>query len=606
MSAARFSSSSPAPRGLLARARRLLPYLSPYRGRIAVAALALLVQTAALLACPLLVVRVLDLALRGQGVDASGATASIDLAGLQLLAVFTLEAIASFLRAYLLTSIAERVVFDLRTDLYRHLQTLSMAFHSTRAAGELASHLSSDVTQLRLMLTHSLDSMVREVLLLVGAIAVLVSMNAFYSLFILALVAVTVATTYALGRRIDRDSQHIQDSLAGAMTVVEQGLHGVHVVKSFGREAHEVERYRGALFTSFRASLRMAAGTSLLSSTMGFLSWLFVGGVMWFGAREVIAGRLTLSMITGFLFYGLTIASAVRLLGEAFGQATAALGGMRRVFELFDTAPTVQDAPAAEPLPSCAGALVFDGVSFAYSAEAPVLDGIHLEIPAGEVLALVGPSGAGKSTLCHLLPRFYDPTAGAVLLDGLDLRELRQADLRAHIGVVPQDPTLLGGTVRENILYGKLDATEDELVAAARAANAHDFIMELPGGYDAPVGARGTSLSGGQRQRIAIARAILKDPRILLLDEPTSALDNESERLVQDALHRLMQGRTTIIIAHRLSTIRMAHRIAVLDRGRLVELGRHADLLRAGGLYARLHSTQLLPTPGDAPPLLGA
>jgi ATP-binding cassette, subfamily B, bacterial MsbA len=582
--------------GSLARWRCLLPYLRPYRGRIALATVALLVQTAALLACPLLVVCVLDIALHAQDV------AALDQAGALLLAVFTIEAAASFLRSYLLTYIAERVVYDLRTDLYRHLQALSMDFHSTSPAGDLASRLSSDVTQLRTMLTTSLDTIVRESLLLVGAVVVLVKLNALYSVFILALVAVTVLTTYSLGNRIHCESQRIQDFLASAMAVVEQGLHGVYAVKSFGRESHEVERYRGAMHRSFRASLRMAFSTSLLGSAMGFLSWGFVGGVMWFGGREVIAGRLTVSMITGFLFYGLTIASAVRLLGEAFGQASAALGGMRRVFELLDTPPTVQDVPGAASLPACAGHIAFESVSFGYSASAPVLEGITLQVPAGQILALVGPSGAGKSTLCHLIPRFYDPTAGTVRVDGHDLRSLAQGALRAHIGVVPQDPTLLDGTIRENLLYGKLDATEDELIAAARAANAHDFIVSCPGGYDARVGPRGTNLSGGQRQRIAIARAILKDPRILLLDEPTSALDNESERLVQEALHRLMQGRTTLIIAHRLSTIRMAHRIAVLDQGRLAELGTHPDLLMAGGLYARLHATQFQPAEAGATP----
>ncbi|MEZ4621982.1 MAG: ATP-binding cassette domain-containing protein [Caldilineaceae bacterium] len=313
---------------------------------------------------------------------------------------------------------------------------------------------------------------------------------------------------------------------------------------------------------------------------------------MWYGSREVMAGRLTIAMITGFLIYGISIATSLGGLGGLYGQVSAAIGGVARVFEILDTQPTIVDRPAAVDLPTVRGQLWLDNVSFSYDGETPILRNIALRINAGEILALVGPSGAGKSTLFNLLPRFYDPTGGAIYVDGYDLRQVTQQSLRDQLAIVPQETMLFGGTIRENILYGKLDASEEELIAAAKAANAHDFIVAAPDGYGTVVGERGMNLSGGQRQRIAIARAILKDPAILLLDEATSALDNESEELVQEALNRLMQGRTTIIIAHRLSTIKVAHRIAVMDAGQIVELGSHDELMAKQGLYERLYTMQ--------------
>lgn len=569
---------------------RLFGYLRPYWGRMILATLALLLATGLGLAFPALIVQLLD------SVTSTGTTSQLNLLAGALIGVFLLQAAFTFLQSYLLTYIGERIVLDLRTSLYSHLQQLSLAFYAERRVGDLVSRLSSDVTQMRTMLTSNLTTLLSQLVTLIGSIAIVFTMNARFTFFILALLPVLIGVAVLFGRRISRGSTQLQDELAASTVVAEEGLQGIRVVKSFGREGYETARYHGAMGQTFQAALRMGVFNSLFGAVMMFLGFSTIAAIMWYGGREVIAGRLTLAMITGFLIYGISIATSLGGLGALYGQLSAALGGVTRVFELLDTAPTVQDQPGAIDLPAVRGQISLHNVAFSYDGAAPVLQSISLHINPGEILALVGHSGAGKSTLFNLLPRFYDPTSGAIYIDGYDLRRVTQQSLRDQIAIVPQETMLFGGTIRENILYGKLTASEEELIAAAKAANAHDFIMAFPDGYATTVGERGMNLSGGQRQRIAIARAILKDPAILLLDEATSALDNESEELVQEALNRLMQGRTTIIIAHRLSTIKVAHRIAVLEAGQVVELGSHATLLAQQGIYARLYAMQFRPT----------
>jgi ATP-binding cassette, subfamily B, bacterial MsbA len=567
--------------------RRLFGYLAPYRGRMAVAIVTLMLGSALGLVFPWIIQNLVDTVLT------SGDRQQLNRITLLLLGTFLLRSIFTYFQVYYLTYVGERIIADLRAQVYQHLHRLSLHFFANRRIGELVSRLSSDVTLVRAALTNNVASVLGQSLTFIGSLVLMLVLNWRLSLFILVLAPAIVASAAVFGARLRRLSTEVQDRLADSTAQAEEALSAVRVVKAFNREGYEAGRYQEQVEKTFQATLRMTIIRAAFGPLIAFLSFAALGGVLWFGGQEVLAGRLTGGALVAFLVYGINIGAAMGTFTGLYTQIQEALGASRRIFEVLDEQPDIQDAPGAVALPALVGNIRFEDVSFTYeTGEAHVLHNIHLEITPGEILALVGPSGAGKSTLFNLIPRFYDPSSGRVLVDGYDLRQVKLDSLRSQIGLVPQETQLFSGSVQDNLRYGRLSASDAELEAAARAANAEEFILRLPHGYQTLVGERGVKLSGGQRQRVAIARAILKDPRILLLDEATSSLDSESEGLVQDALERLMQGRTTVVIAHRLSTVQKAHRIAVLDGGRLVELDRHDDLLALNGLYARLYRLQ--------------
>lgn len=566
--------------------RRMIGYLSPYKLRLAVALVATLISAGLGLVFPEVIQRVVDSVLEEQNL------ALLNQVTVFLLVIFFLRSITSLIETYNLNYIGERVLVDLRTALYRHLQGMSMGFFTERRVGELVSRISSDVTVMRGVLTNNVNTAVQQTFTTLGAVVIMFWLNWRLSLFIVALIPLVVLAGFGFGFFLRRISTEVQDEIAGATVVAEEVFQNIREVKSFVREPYEIERYDGAIARAFNAAVRLLRIRAVFGPTMGFLAFGGLSLVLWFGGREVLADRLTGGELIQFLFYGVTVAGSFSALVGLYTQFQEAIGATKRVFQIMDTPPIVQDKPGARTVNHVEGRVTFKDVTFTYDDKQDVLRNINLDIAPGEILALVGPSGAGKSTTFNLIPRFYDPTSGSVCLDGIDLRDITQASLREQIGIVPQETLLFGGTIRENIRYGRLEATEEELIAAAKAAHAHEFITQLTDGYETVVGERGIKLSGGQRQRVAIARAILKNPRILLLDEATSSLDSESENLVQEALANLMQNRTTVIIAHRLSTIRVADRIAVLDQGQIVELGTHDELMAQGQLYAKLYEMQ--------------
>ncbi len=565
---------------------RLYEIARPYRGRFLLAMGFTLLGSMLWLVVPLGLRELLD------AVFEAGDRSLLNWLALGLISLFLVQVIFGFLGSYWLEWIGEKLITDLRRQLYAHLQRLGLRFFSEQRLGDITSRLTNDVASVRTAATSSIVDALTQTISLVGSIGLMVVLNWRLSLAIFITVPIVSLATRYYGERIRKLSRTVQDRLADTTAVAEEALAAIRVVKSFAREPFEIDRYNTATDVLFDTARKRALLSNLFWSSIGLIFMGVMIGIFWFGGIEVLNGRLTTGDLVAFIFYAFNIARSVGGMSRLYTSFNTAAGASERIFELLDEVPEVADAPDSTSMPLIRGEVRFENVGFRYSEMAEVLKGVSFTAAPGEVVALVGPSGAGKTTLMNLIPRFYDVTDGAVLIDGIDIRTVTQDSLRAQIALVPQDVHLFGSSILENIRYGRLDATDQEVMAAAVAANADTFIRSFADGYASTVGERGVKLSGGQRQRIAIARAILRDPKILLLDEATSALDSESEAAVQAALERLMVGRTSFIIAHRLSTVRHADRILVLDAGCIVESGTHEALIQKSGLYQRLYELQ--------------
>ena len=573
--------------------RRLATLARPEAGALVAGTVSLAVGTGATLLYPQAIRLVIDGALgRGSRILGSG-SGLLDRAALALAALALVQGVAGALRQALFSLAGERVVARLRRDLHRHILDQEIAFFDERRTGELTSRLAADTVALQSAVSANVSMALRNLAMVVGGVGFL-----FYTSPSLTLVMLSVSPAVAAGavvyaRRIRRLSRDAHDALAAAGEIAEESISGVRTVRSFDAEGREAARYGGAIQRAFAlARRRVLAGSAFLAGAMTG-AYFSVAMVLWYGGRLVAREALSVGGLTSFLVYALFVAMSLWALADLWADFHRALGAAERVFELQDRVPRLPIGGGVIPA-RVEGHLSLESIHFSYPArpDSPVLRGLDLDIQPGEIVALVGPSGAGKSTVAALVARMYDPERGRIRLDGRDLRELDPHWLRQRIGAVSQEPILFSTTIADNIRYGRPQASDAEVEAAARAANAHEFIAGFPGAYSTPVGERGLQLSGGQKQRVAIARAVLKDPRVLLLDEATSALDAESEQLVKEALERLMAGRTTLIIAHRLSTVMGADRVVVLEAGQVVQHGSHASLLREDGPYRRLVERQ--------------
>jgi ATP-binding cassette subfamily B protein len=568
------------------------PYLLRHKGVLAAGVLALLVAAAATLTVPLAVRRMIDLGFSDVAPDL------MDKYFATLVGVGLILALASAARFYCVNWLGERVVADIRRDVFKHLTSLSPAFYEISHSGEVMSRLTADTTQVKAAASTVISQTLRNIIVLVGASVMMVVTSPKLSLAVLIALPFIVLPLVAYGRTVRALSRNAQDRLAEASAYASESLGQVRVLQAFTHEKAASERFGAALERSFAAATARTRARARLTAIVIFLVFVSVVGVLWYGAQDVMSGAMTAGRLSQFVLYAVLAAAAVGGLSEVWGELTQAAGAAERLGELLQVQSKVTSPAHPRELPTPQrGEIVFDDVTFAYPLrpERDALEDVSFTVKPGERVAIVGPSGAGKTTIFALLLRFYDPENGKVEIDGIPVNEASLPKLRARFALVPQETALFADTIAGNIAYGAVDASRTEIVAAAKAAFAHDFIMGLPQGYDTMLGENGVTLSAGQRQRIAIARAVLRNAPILLLDEATSALDAESETLVQKALDKIMEGRTTLVIAHRLATVMRADRILVLDQGRLVEEGTHQSLMARPGVYQRLAALQFAP-----------
>lgn len=572
---------------------KILKYARPYKKSLIFAFLCLVLTSMINLVLPLIVRNMINavIVLKDSGV--------LDTLTRDLVLIILFQAMFAVTHNYIFGFVGHRMTTDFRIDFFAHIQSLSLRFFNDRRVGEILSRMSNDISVIQNALVTIPVAVLRQTITLLGGLAIIFYLNWKLTGLILLVLPPLMLFARIFGKRLRVFSEKVQDKLAKAAVVLEEGVSSIKIVKSYTRETHEQKRFEKEIETAFEESVRKVRISSFFGPFILGLTFLISALLIWYGGYQVMQGATTPGELAAFFLYALIIAGPIGMFVRIYTQVQEALGAVRRVYEILDTEPLIKSPENPVALSGIEGKIEYENVTFGYREESPVLKNVSFEILPGETAALVGPTGAGKSTVIQLLHRFFDPDKGCVKIDGHDIRRLELKNFLEHIALVPQETLLFGGSVRENILYGKLDATEEELITASKSANAHEFIRQLENGYDTLVGEKGVKLSGGERQRIAIARALLKNPKILVLDEATSALDNRSESLIQEAMDRLMANRTTIIIAHRLSTVRNADKIIVLDKGCVVEVGKHDELMENQNLYYDLYTLKMIETPSS-------
>ncbi|MFR1483075.1 lipid A export permease/ATP-binding protein MsbA [Phascolarctobacterium faecium] len=565
---------------------RILSYIKPYMHRLIFAMFCTIMAAAGNLYIPWIIKDMIDEVLA----DKNGTM--LNWIAASIIAIFVVRGLFWYGQNYLMSYVGQSVIIDIRAAVFKKLQRLSVSFYDKNKTGTIMSYVTNDVNALQSAMVENTIEMITEGFILIGSVVAMIYLDWRLTLFTVCTFPVVLWFMEFFGKKIRKTGGRIQECTADITSVLQESVASARVIKSFVREDYEVDRFDVENRANFRANMKNVQLMATLTPVVELVAAIGVTMIIWYGGNNVINGTITAGSLVAFLTYAVNISNPIKRLTRVIGNIQKALAAAQRVFMIIDMPEEIAESRDAKQLPEVSGKVEFQNVSFAYDDKGNVITDLSFSVKPGEVIAIVGPSGAGKSTIANLLPRFYDVNKGDIKIDGHSVREVTLDSLREQVGIVPQETMLFNGSVYNNILYGRLDATKEEIEAAAKAANAHDFIMQLTDGYETKLGDRGVNLSGGQRQRIAIARAILKNPRILILDEATSALDTESERVVQEALDRLMVGRTSFVIAHRLSTVKNADKILVLEKGNLVESGTHDELLALDGLYAHLYKIQ--------------